>query len=466
MNYSKLLHKCGKRINYKFARLGDLIQNLPMLIKFHDVVPYLMSRPNRAVVDTFIKDMAGMHVNKRENFQKRYSEIHSRYEKIIFGQYFMRHVGEMCLTYYLWRIENKGQEKLLYVMAPVLLDDSYDKIPNNYFFNKIQEDIEIIQQDNYEFWCWMLRHHRKEVEFTDRYSWDEMRKRDMAYINVSKDFFQVCLEPKDQTFLKQMEIGDEFICIYNRDSAYYRAMGITGNAVSTRPSERDSSVSDYNLLSKEFKARGISSVRMGYQVAEKAETEDIIDYASKYRTERLDFYLISKCKFFVVSNSGIMVIAKLFTTPLVVVNAVVLSFGGDIVEPMTPQKDLILLKKFWYTKQDRYLSLDEILYMEGKYKSYEVFDAYRSLGIVFQSNSQEELLDIANEMLKRLEGKQVYTEEDERLQERYRSILERNVKSSGNHYYNGRYGAKFLRQNPWFLEDVDEELSIKNIELK
>ena len=60
----------------------------------------------------------------------------------------------------------------------------------------------------------------------------------------------------------------------------------------------------------------------------------------------------------------------------------------------------------------------------------------------------------------------VYLEEDESLQRKYRSKLEESAKRSGNHFYNGRFGADFLRNNQWFLDSVPDELSIRNVSIK
>ena len=420
---------------------------------------------NNGIINSFLENICDLEYKKGVYFENNYKEIRKKYHKIIFAQYCMRHIGEMCLTYYMWNIECKEQEDVLFVMTPSLWNNDYNNIPNTYFFRKIQEKIEIVTEDNYEFWRWVLQRHSGEIEFSTKYSWAEIKKRDMDYADLSVNCFQVELDFKEQEILGKMNVGNNFVCIYNRDDAYYKSMQMEcdTNEYSYATEARNSSVVDYGLLGKEYKKKGIPLVRMGYQVAEDADMEGIIDYANNYRSEILDFYLISKCNFFVVSGSGIMMIAMLFSTPLVAVNSPVLSFGGDMVAPMSPKRDLIIMKKLWYQRQNRYLSLDEILYMEGKYRSYELFEAYRSLGIVFQSNLPEELLDIAEEMRGRLEGNYVYTDEDEKLQDKYWSILERNIKNSGNHYYNGRFGASFLRKNGWFLEDVPVELSIKSI---
>lgn len=421
---------------------------------------FWLLRLNNNVANSFVDSICRHEWEKELNYRKRYEKLQKKYKRIIFGQYYMRHIGEMCLTYYLWNIENKDQENVLYVMMPVLFNN---KIPNYYFFEKIQEKIELITSENYEFWSWIIWHYIDKIEFSDRYDWAKMREREMNYGRGDSYCFQVMLDDETKRKLNNMGLKKQFVCIYSRDNEYYKAMGIGGDRNNTN-NARNSPITDYRLLGEKYHGMGIPLVRMGYHVEKTFELKGIIDYADKYRTEILDFYLLSKCKFFMVSGSGISLIAKLFNTPLVCVNSSVISFGGDMVTPMSPDRDLIIMKKLWYSSENRYLSLDEILYMEGRFKSYKLFDVYHDMGVTFQNNSQKELLDAAEEMRHRINGDDIYTDEDEMLQKQYRNILEKNICISGNHFYNGRFGKEFLKENEWFLEERPIELSIKSVD--
>lgn len=426
---------------------------------------YNCKRDEAERLEGFFEKISGFELSKKNEFEEKYLHLKDRYKKIVFGKYYMRHIGEMCLTYYLWCIENERENNILYVMLPVYWNNDEKKIPNFYFMKKIQEKIEFITYETYEFWRWVFQVHLDEIEVSNKYDWTEIKHRDMNYLEVTKKLFPVVLDAREIEILDQMNLKDDFVCIYNRDEAYYKSQGMDERTEEYRhiSEARNTSVSDYGLMASEYQRKGIKLVRMGHKVAEKIETEGIIDYASKFRTEKLDFYLISKCKFFIVTGSGIMLIAKLFNTPLVVVDSTVISFAGDMVTPMSPKRDLILMKKLWFSSQNRYLTLDEILYMEGRFQSYELFTAYNDLEIEFQSNSPEELLEAAEEMRARLEERFVDTYEDECLQKRYWNILHRNIDESKNHYYNGRFSTSFLRKNRWFLEDIPEEMSIRNI---
>ena len=59
----------------------------------------------------------------------------------------------------------------------------------------------------------------------------------------------------------------------------------------------------------------------------------------------MDLYLIANCKFFVVSASGIMLLATLYGKATVVHNLPFISFAGDMAMPLSPERDIILMKK-------------------------------------------------------------------------------------------------------------------------
>ena len=59
---------------------------------------------------------------------------------------------------------------------------------------------------------------------------------------------------------------------------------------------------------------------------------------------------------------------------------------------------------------------------------------------------------ISQEMLRRLRGDQVYTEEDLRLRNKYRAIVADVLQKDDFSGICGDVGADWLRENQWFLE--------------
>ena len=81
---------------------------------------------------------------------------------------------------------------------------------------------------------------------------------------------------------------------------------------------------------------------------------------------------------------------------------------------------------------------------------------YMNLKVV--DNSPEEINDLVTEMLDRLDGTLVYSAEDERLQERFKTLtaLKGTLHSLDNFPVNCRIGRDFLRKHVSLLPSVDE----------
>ena len=75
-------------------------------------------------------------------------------------------------------------------------------------------------------------------------------------------------------------------------------------------------------------------------------------------------------------------------------------------------------------------------------------DEYENMGIELIENTPEEISDVVNEQIQRLNGTWQETAEDEELQKKFWSSLE---SSSLHGVIRARIGAKFLKQNSELL---------------
>lgn len=186
-------------------------------------------------------------------------------------------------------------------------------------------------------------------------------------------------------------------------------------------------------------------IRMGSVVKEPLQTNNpkIIDYPLRERTDLLDIYLGAKCRFFLCDGAGPASIPMAFRRPIVWANYVqletIISFG--------PQ-DLFIPKKLWLSKEQRFLTLHEILKLEVKGTA-RMKQYYEQLGIEPIENTPEEITALTLEMDERLKGTWQTTEEDEQLQRCFWTIVKSNEL---NQTIRPRIGVEFLRQNREFLK--------------
>jgi len=243
-------------------------------------------------------------------------------------------------------------------------------------------------------------------------------------------------EEEGRMLLSKMGIDDKswFVCFHCRDSAFHSYAG----------DFRNSDIKNYLDAAKYITSCGGFAVRMGQTVAEKLpdlNNPRIIDYASKFRTDFGDIYLLAKCKFFLGSTAGLWVVPAIFNVPIA---------GANFIIFHTPFRkgDLFIPKKIWSIEEKRLLTLREYIEFGGDFRrGISNFDVHNKLAegkyVVIQNTAQE-ILDLAKEMNERLDGTFKITEEDDELQKRFHSLIQ-----PDDYYYGtpARIGAKFLMEN-------------------
>ena len=254
-------------------------------------------------------------------------------------------------------------------------------------------------------------------------------------------------ETEGRMLLNKMGIDEAswFVCFHNRDPAFpYSYVG----------DYRNCNIHNYLEAAKYITSCGGFALRMGHTVSGKLPDSNntrIIDYASEFRTDFGDIFLSAKCKFFLGSSAGLVVVPAIFNVPIAAANFI--PFGttwrtGDLFIPM----------KIWSVEERRLLSFREYIEFAGDIRGGDIregvdsniFAHYRIAGgkYIVIENTAEEILDLAMEMNERLDGTYKTTEEDEELQQIFQSLLH-----PDDFFYGtpARIGAKFLRQNKALL---------------
>ena len=262
-------------------------------------------------------------------------------------------------------------------------------------------------------------------------------------------YFTASEEEEGEKLLSKIGINRSswFICFHSRDSVYLTKYG--NNFLDSPTPQgyfdfRDSDVKNYLEAAKYIASLGGFAVRMGYGVAEKLpdlHNPRIIDYASYHRTDFGDIYLLAKCKFFLGNTAGIHLVATTFNVPVAGAN------WAHLNHTLYQKEDLYIPKKIWSIKEKRFLTFREIL--ESEVADYYSNEQFTEAGLEVVENTAEEILGLAREMNERLDGTFEYTEEDEELQNRFRSLFQPHHRSYG---FISRIGAEFLRQNKELLE--------------
>ena len=251
-------------------------------------------------------------------------------------------------------------------------------------------------------------------------------------------------EEKNQgrELLTNMNISNWFICFHARDSAYADQLLQKRDH---RHDFRNCEINNYLQAAEYITKQGGYAIRMGARVEKKITTKNpkIIDYASAYRSDFGDIYLLAKNKFFLGNTAGIGNMPYFFNTPFAMANLIPITRC-----PPPGKNDLFIPKKIWSTKEKRYLSFREMI-NSPILLSWQGSQFSKDDNLVPVENTAQEILDLAIEMNQRLDGKWVTTPQDEILQQQFKSLFSADPHSYG---FPSRIGAQFLRENKELLD--------------
>ncbi len=207
--------------------------------------------------------------------------------------------------------------------------------------------------------------------------------------------------------------GAEWICLYNRDSAYLDAIQ---PGLNWRYHDyRDSNIENYVPAAEALADRGYWVVRMGAIVEQPMLSEHprIIDYASSSaRTDLLDLYLGARCRFFLDTNAGICAIPTAFRRPQFFVNFVPMSDASCRL-PLS----FVIFKHHVDKQTGRELSLDEIA-ERGVFNSGEAVE-YTAAGVTLVENTADEIKAAALQMDDSLIDPTSWSLDDQRISDSF-----------------------------------------------
>jgi putative glycosyltransferase (TIGR04372 family) len=207
-------------------------------------------------------------------------------------------------------------------------------------------------------------------------------------------------------------------------------------------SHRNASVTNTFLAMQEIVRRGGICVRMGDpSMTPLPKMPGVIDYAlHPLKSARMDVFLCAKASFFLGSTSGLAFLASIFGVPIAHANMIPVETLG------IRHCDLSIPKKLWSTRLKRYMFFKEIF--EEGHSGYFFSHQYVDAGIRVDENDEYDILDLAMEMLDRLNGQYTEAEEDRALQNAYMGIFRSEHYSSGT---TSRICSAYLRRNREFF---------------
>jgi len=231
-----------------------------------------------------------------------------------------------------------------------------------------------------------------------------------------------------------------FVCLHVRESGFLPHNEFI-------QSHRNASIGNITTAIQEIVSRGGKVVRMG----DKSMTplpfmRGVIDYAHHaLKSERMDVVLCAKAKFFLGCTSGLSFVSMVFGVPIAQANMI------PVAALSVTRQDMSIPKLLWSELENRYLSFNEIL--SSPVGDFYFTQQYTKSAIRVEENSPEDIYELTVEMLDRLEGKFIESDEDKKFHEKYLSFFK------PGHY---SYGATskvciaFLRRHQHLFDMTDK----------
>ena len=271
--------------------------------------------------------------------------------------------------------------------------------------------------------------------------------------NIHADFKNIFGKNKPLIIFKKHEIlqsqkvlnkinfnfDNNFFCFHNRDDKYRK------NNNNLNSMSRNFEISSFNKTLKLLSHKNLGIVRMGNSNKDRVTFNNsfIFDYSSnkKIQSSLLDFYIVSKSKFYVVGDSGVNSIPRMLRKPILGVNVF-----PHIVQSWNNQNfKLVIFKKLYSHLKKRLLNYREVLEITDN----ELLNKkkFEQLEISIVDNNESEIYELINEYILKLNG----TWKQKKNDDLYFKIL--------NKFYKKNYNIKLKNIN------VGYNFLVKNIKL-
>lgn len=386
-----------------------------------------------------------------DSFETRFQQNYSKYHRIKVYQLFTERIGELVGRFFEIFYDIQNDPNNYHLLLP---DNNHFDFCNSNLLALIGRQIEFLNQDNLLFWNYIFDKYSDRIELSDltlykfRTHTPYLNVRNHAYIEFTE---KENIDAKKK--LKKMGLEQEYICMHIRDAEYLNNLNkkININVDWSYHNYRDSNIHNYKSTISYLSKQKLTTIRMGKFTTTPFSYPGCIDYAFLYQEDLLELYLISKCKFFLGTDSGLLQVAQLFGVPCAITNIIPFLGGSEGLSFI--KEDLMIFKKLWDKKKKRYLTFYEMfnMCMLCNYDS----NKYIEYNIEVIENTPEEILDLVIEMNEKLDGTWRETEEMKELQERYKLIRdtwlkETNMPSTGVNPC--QIGSRFLLKNKFLFE--------------
>ena len=278
-----------------------------------------------------------------------------------------------------------------------------------------------------------------------------IRYKNRHLINESEKILQLSTNDLDEGFayLEKMGIpkNKKFVCLMVRDNAYLEKE--FPNYDWKYHDYRNSDINNFVPAIEKIIKEEIYVLKMGSvtQTNLDISSKYFIDYSnSNFKDDFMDIFLFSNSYFTITTGTGIDTVSFVSKRPMIYVGIVPLKgyqYSGT---------QIINLTKDHYNKNtSNLMSLNQIF--ESEVWKSDKSNFFSKQGVALKDNHSSDILDVVDEMLKRLSNKWIQDKEMEQLQNKFKNIFIQNTKHLFDKNFNitSNYSNNYLMKNKWWL---------------
>ena len=263
------------------------------------------------------------------------------------------------------------------------------------------------------------------------------------YLNI-KDFLQpVKKNIEFNKLLNDYLHLNRVICIHNRDNSLQKSQ----NLKLEYHSFRNSNPKYLNKMINNLVSNNFFVVRMGSSSDEKLQFKSkyFFDYTrSKENNNLNDLILLSNCRYYIGSDSGLSNVPRIFGKESFYIN-----FPINHVDKLTFfHSGIFLPKKIFEKKTQKLLSLREIF--DRKLYKINLNDLFLKEGVYFYENSDEEIYNFSMNLINLNKNDILITYEQTKFDELLKNFCNKNNLKTGS--FRPKIDADFIKENNYLLE--------------
>jgi putative glycosyltransferase (TIGR04372 family) len=242
-------------------------------------------------------------------------------------------------------------------------------------------------------------------------------------------------------------------------NSWFVTSHVRENGFKSKESFRDSAIATYFDSYREVTSRGGWVIRLGdASMKPLPPMPQVIDYAlSPAKCDWMDVFLLGAARFMIGTSSGPTTVSYTFGVPVAMTNNL------PSAATYLGRQDIFLPRLMRRIDDNSLLNLEELMTLPHSMASWDTIFT-NVLGVDVIPNSSEEITDLVKEMLTKLDGPLSYSEEEEALQQRFKSLTAEREAMIGfpGFEIQCRLGASFLDKYQHLLGYTEAKVRRKN----